>query len=127
MINTFSITPIRAHHGYLEAYSIRFEIGHKVLAYSGDTGNVGVLSEGVANADLFLCEANTNIGDPENPGHLSAFQAGKVAKEAGVRHLVIVHYSGKDSKEDMEKEIRRAGFEGIVNIASDLDSFTLES
>ncbi|MFD9504145.1 ribonuclease Z [Streptomyces sp. NPDC060035] len=54
-------------------------------------------------------------------GHLTAGQAGAVAKEAGVRHLVLTHFSQRyNDSEAFEHQARAAGFEGELTIAQDL-------
>ncbi|MFD5077881.1 ribonuclease Z [Streptomyces sp. NPDC058371] len=54
-------------------------------------------------------------------GHLTAGQAGRVAKDAGVRHLVLTHFSQRYSEPDeFERQARAAGFEGELTVAHDL-------
>jgi ribonuclease BN (tRNA processing enzyme) len=63
------------------------------LVYSADTGPGGGLALLANGADLLLCEA-TLPGEPgagDWPYHLSAAGAGAVAREAGVRRLLLTH------------------------------------
>jgi ribonuclease Z len=54
-------------------------------------------------------------------GHLTAGQASRVAKESGVRHLVLTHFSQRYTDlEVFEHQARAAGFEGELTIAQDL-------
>ncbi|MEV7345423.1 ribonuclease Z [Streptomyces sp. NPDC093544] len=54
-------------------------------------------------------------------GHLTAGQAGAVAKRGGVRHLVLTHFSQRYSEPDeFERQARAAGFEGELTVAHDL-------
>ncbi|MGW0784809.1 ribonuclease Z [Streptomyces sp. NPDC002913] len=54
-------------------------------------------------------------------GHLTAGQAARVAKESGVRHLVLTHFSQRYTDPDaFEHQARAAGFEGGLTIAQDL-------
>ncbi|MEV6736475.1 ribonuclease Z [Streptomyces sp. NPDC051104] len=54
-------------------------------------------------------------------GHLTAGQAGRVAVEAGVRHLVLTHFSQRYTEPDaFERQARAAGFEGELTVAHDL-------
>lgn len=69
--------------------------GGRRLVYSADTGPGGDLAEMAAGADVLLCEA-TFQGEPGATGwafHLSASAAGALAREAGVRRLLLTHLS----------------------------------
>ncbi len=71
----------------------RWETEHRALCYSADTGPQGEWMRLAEEADLFLCEA-TYQGEPgreEYPHHLTAGEAGSIAREAGVRSLMLTH------------------------------------
>ncbi|GKQ37146.1 ribonuclease Z [Streptomyces sp. A012304] len=54
-------------------------------------------------------------------GHLTAGQAATVARDAGVRHLVLTHFSQRYSdRDEFERQARAAGFEGELTVAHDL-------
>ncbi|WP_432112277.1 ribonuclease Z [Streptomyces sp. YPW6] len=54
-------------------------------------------------------------------GHLTAGQAARVAKDAGVRHLVLTHFSQRyNDPEAFETQARAAGFDGELTVAQDL-------
>ncbi|MFF8974007.1 ribonuclease Z [Streptomyces sp. NPDC014995] len=55
-------------------------------------------------------------------GHLTAGQAARVARDAGVRHLVLTHFSQRYTEpgEEFERQARAAGFEGELTVAYDL-------
>ncbi|GGW73179.1 MBL fold metallo-hydrolase [Streptomyces lucensis JCM 4490] len=80
-------------HG-TEAYGLRAECQGSVLAYSGDSGPCAALTELAALADLFLCEADVDAHrDGEHPGpvHLTPEDAGRIARDARVRELLVTH------------------------------------
>lgn len=122
-LNGIEITPYKVVHMYMDAYSFRVKIGDRILAYSGDSGECEGLVESAKNADIFLCEAATNIGEEIMEGHLNPYQVGKIAKNADVNHLILTHYTGKDSPKDMLKEVKKSGFVGKANIARDFDYY----
>ncbi|MFI1012891.1 ribonuclease Z [Streptomyces sp. NPDC020965] len=54
-------------------------------------------------------------------GHLTAGQAARVARDAGVRHLVLTHFSQRYTDAgEFERQARAAGYEGGLTIATDL-------
>ncbi|MGW9398614.1 ribonuclease Z [Streptomyces sp. NPDC055642] len=54
-------------------------------------------------------------------GHLTAGQAARVAREAGVRHLVLTHFSQRyTDPEEFGRQARAAGYEGELTVARDL-------
>lgn len=54
-------------------------------------------------------------------GHLTAGQAARVARDAGVRHLVLTHFSQRyTDPAEFERQARAAGFEGDLTVAADL-------
>ncbi|WDV51590.1 ribonuclease Z [Streptomyces coeruleorubidus] len=54
-------------------------------------------------------------------GHLTASQAARVARDGGVRHLVLTHFSQRyHDPEEFERQARAAGYEGELTVAHDL-------
>ena len=68
----------------------RWTDGARVLAYSADTGPGGEWDRVAADAHLFVCEATFQEGSAL-PHHLSAAQAGSIARERGARVLALTH------------------------------------
>ncbi|MEU2245639.1 ribonuclease Z [Streptomyces sp. NPDC019224] len=82
---------------------------------------VHALAEG---CDLLVIESTFLDEDRKlaaDHGHLTAAQAARVAREAGVRHLVLTHFSQRyPEPEAFEAEARAAGYEGELTVAQDL-------
>jgi ribonuclease Z len=82
---------------------------------------VYALAEG---CDMLVIESTFLDADIQlavDHGHLTAGQAGMVARDAGVRHLVLTHFSQRYSEpDDFERQARAAGFEGELTVAHDL-------
>ncbi|MFE2070813.1 ribonuclease Z [Streptomyces sp. NPDC059467] len=82
---------------------------------------VHALAEG---CDLLVIEStflDEDAGLAEEHGHLTAGQAAAVARDAGVRHLVLTHFSQRYLEpEEFERQARAAGYEGELTVARDL-------
>ncbi|GAA2774233.1 ribonuclease Z [Streptomyces rameus] len=82
---------------------------------------VHALAEG---CDLLVIEStflDEDIALATDHGHLTAGQAGAVARDAGVRHLVLTHFSQRYSEPaEFARQARAAGFEGELTVAHDL-------
>ncbi|MEU3825310.1 MBL fold metallo-hydrolase [Streptomyces sp. SID486] len=77
-----------------ETYGLRAECQGSVLAYSADSGPCAALTELASGADLFLCEADIDEhrdGEHLRQVHLTPEDAGRVAREARVRELLVTH------------------------------------
>lgn len=105
---------------YVETYAVRIDdpSSGRSLAYSADTGpgwSFAALGEGI---DVGLCEA-TYATDEDAAGilHLSARQAGAMAREAGVERLILTHLlPGADA--EAHRRIAEGAFGAPVEIAT---------
>lgn len=74
--------------------------------------------------DMLVIESTFLDGDEhlaEDHGHLTAGQAARAARDAGVRHLVLTHFSQRYNEPgEFERQARAAGFEGELTVAHDL-------
>jgi len=90
-----------------------------VLAYSSDTEPCDAMVELARDADILIHEAATNT-----LGHSSAAQAGEIARRAGARRLVLIHYRPSPRKYDRWREEATAAFGGPVELAQDFGEYT---
>jgi ribonuclease Z len=93
------------------------------FAFVMDTGlcdNVYRLAQGV---DMLVIESTFLAADAEMAGlvgHLTAGQAASVARECGVRRLVLTHFSQRYQEPERFLDEARAEFDGDIVVAEDL-------
>ncbi|HET9499214.1 MAG TPA: MBL fold metallo-hydrolase [Marmoricola sp.] len=120
----FTITARQVAHP-VPAYGLRIEADGKVLAYSGDTGPCDALVATARDADLFLCEASFVEGGDNPPDlHLTGAQAGRAAKEAAARSLLLTHVPAWHDREVALDEARTS-YDGEVALAEPERSYEL--
>ncbi|MEV0620920.1 ribonuclease Z [Nonomuraea sp. NPDC050404] len=95
------------------------------VAFIMDTRLCDAVFELASGVDLLVIETTFLSSEQalaKEYGHLTAFEAGLVAADAGVRRLVLTHFSeryGFDDEPSFTKEVRRS-FDGEVVLARDL-------
>ena len=92
----------------LNTYSTKIEAGDFKIVYSADTGyEHNTLTNFSKDADLLICESTflkgqTRLGN----NHLYACEAGKIAKLANVKKLLLTHFWPEIDKELYVKEAK---------------------
>ncbi|MFO8036022.1 MAG: ribonuclease Z [Anaerolineales bacterium] len=97
------------------------------LVHVGDSGSVEGLYEVARNADLLVIEATYLESEKELAerfGHLTAYQAATLAREAEVNHLILTHISRRYHEQDLIEEAQ-AVFPH-VEVARDFDRFRVK-
>jgi ribonuclease BN (tRNA processing enzyme) len=104
---------------WLPNAGIRLTAGERVLAYTGDTGPSPDVVKLARDADLLLAEATYVDQVPEDSRRYltSARQAGRQARDAEARHLVLTHLQpGTDHA--AAQAAARAGYDGEIGVAT---------
>ena len=95
------------------------------FCYISDTGYFSGIVEFASGADLLLCESTytTDMEDKaDERNHLTAEQAGMIASDAGVKKLVLTHFSQRyNDAKPFVKEAKKF-FKDVV-AANDFDEF----
>jgi len=78
----------------VKSFAMSFSNGDKRFVYSGDTSWNQSIIEFAKSADLLMLDAGLISRDKtdENVPHLTAAECGIVAKEAGVKRLILTHF-----------------------------------
>jgi ribonuclease Z len=93
---------------------LKIALSESTICYSSDTAPCDAVMKMAKNVDLLIHEATG-----ESFGHTSAQQAGKIAQEAGVKMLCLIHYDPKMESEELLAQAKKT-FSGDVIIADDL-------
>ncbi len=95
-IGEFKIDFLKVDHAPgVDTFAIRIKIFDKTVIYSSDMSysSKEKFVKFAQDADILICEASLlrGHGFPEICNHLTAFQAGNIAKEANVKKLILTH------------------------------------
>jgi ribonuclease BN (tRNA processing enzyme) len=116
-IGPFTVTTRLVDHP-VPAFGMRIEHDGQVIAYSGDTDACPALVDLATDADLLLAEASFQDGRDEARGiHLTGRRAGQVARDAGVRRLVLTHIPVWTDRDLVVAEARQI-YPGVVEAAT---------
>lgn len=99
-VGDLSLIPVGPNNHSCPAWSCRISDGEQTIAYSGDSAYHTSVIEAARNADLLLCESIRPAFTDEpaiTRSHMSAEQAGAVAREAGARALLLSHLTRHDT------------------------------
>jgi ribonuclease BN (tRNA processing enzyme) len=114
----FSISFCKTDHP-APCYAIRITDGSDIVVYTADTAFKKELTAFAKNADVLLAESNLYKGmDGSSAGHMTAEQAGIMAREAGVKTLVLTHLPHFGELEQLVQEAS-AEFEGTILLAKE--------
>lgn len=96
------------------------------LVFTGDVARTNALIPYVSDADVLVIEAtflNSEQDVAQSYGHITAEQAAVLAKETGVKNLLLTHLSRRYRESDIIHEARQVFPEAVV--ARDFDHFVL--
>lgn len=112
-VGSVQLSAHQVHHDVL-CHGLRAHDGSTTIGYSGDTGPCGGLTELAADVDLLISEAGYGVdGTAPDPVHLTAAQAGAVAKDSGAARLLLTHLAGADP-ERCAAAARQAGATDVI-------------
>ncbi len=110
----FKLTAKKIFHVDL-CYGWRIELDNKIITYCVDTGICPACSYLAQQADILIHECSFKKPDPKLAawGHTSPPEAAQLAKEAGVKKLVLTHFAAdrfqtleeRDKAEEEAKKI----------------------
>ena len=115
-IGPFTVRARQVHHP-VTCYALRVSAGGRTLVFSGDTAPCAALVESARGADVALFEASFREGEENPPAlHMTSFEAGTMAAQAGVGRLVLTHLVAWHDNADAATEAARA-YDGDIVLA----------
>ena len=98
--------------------------------FSSDVAPCHQLIEVARDADLFMCEsalldASQDDRNQLRRGHMTAFEAGVAAREAGAKRLLITHYRSNAEADAHHLSSARRAFDGPVDLAREGTTYTV--
>ena len=98
------------HSADILTYAIKAKVNNKTIVYTGDISykSKSDIVEFAKNADILICEASFLVshGFPKECNHLTALQAGEIAKEANVKKLILTHLWPEEDIKNYYKEAK---------------------
>ena len=105
-IGAFSLRFFRGRHP-AESYAMRIEGDGRSFVYTGDTNEIEHLDRFAEGADLLLADAGLSTADWKlSAPHLSAAGCGRLARNAGVKRLLLTHLNPKYAPATLVDEAR---------------------
>ena len=117
------------HYVPSHAMRIRGSEG-KVLTFSSDVAPCPPLVEAARDADLFMCESaifepSQDREDAAQRGHMMAGEAGRIARDAGARRLLLTHYRAGPGHDERHRQAAEQAFGGPVELAREGETYTV--
>lgn len=104
-IGPFLVTFMKTIHP-VPCYAMRFveEKTGAVFVFTGDSGYLESFNEFAKDADLFLADTYLFDGNEHHKAHFTAGEAGRFAKHAAVKKLVLTHLPQHGDLEELRQQ-----------------------
>lgn len=123
IVGELAVTPVPVEHAG-DTFALIAEEGPARLCYTSDTQATSAVLNAATGASILLAEATLPREYEGRAPHLTASQAGAIARMAGVRSLVLTHLWPTNDRDAAAAEAS-AEFNGPVHVASELDAYDI--
>lgn len=115
-IGPFNVTYLKTKHP-VPCFALRIEEAAtgKVLVFTADSGYIEAFISFSKEADLLLADSNFYKGKENHSVHMTAGECGKLAKDAGVKQLILTHLPQTGNWQDLLEQAQEQA--GDVNVA----------
>ena len=120
---TFDVGPFRAAAlevpHFIDSHALRFQHGDASFGYTADLAPAPSVAPFMRDVDLLLSEACSDESTRGAPGrgHITASEAGDLAREAGAHSLLLTHVPDKIGADEAVRNARTT-YDGPVAAAS---------
>lgn len=115
------------HSADVLSYATKVTSNGKVVVYTGDCSYKSKqdIVEFSKNADILICESSFLVshGFSSECNHLTALQAGEIAKNANVKKLILTHFWPEEDTKNYYNEARQV-FDNVF-IAKEKDAYLI--
>lgn len=112
----FKVQFLKTKHP-IDCFAMRFEVDGKSFVYTGDTSFKEELVTFSQDADLLLCECSFyGHQDGSSAGHMTSYDAGKLAEKANVKRMVLTHLPHYGNIEQLNEEAGEF-YQGEISLA----------
>lgn len=118
-----TVTPYLVDHT-APTFALAAEADGARLVYTADTAPGAPALAAARGADLLLAEATLPAWCAGRAPHMTASEAGTLARDAGAGELVLVHVWPSNDRLAMHAEAK-AAFGGPVKVAAEFDTFEI--
>ncbi|GCF92879.1 hypothetical protein NRIC_07700 [Enterococcus florum] len=125
-LGPFLVTFMKTIHP-VPCFAMRFveEATGSVFVFTGDSGYLEDFTEFAKGADLFLADTYLFNGNERHKAHFTAQEAGTLAKEAGVKKLVLTHLPQQGDLELLRQQAQAVSGKIPVELAEPHKKFVL--
>jgi ribonuclease BN (tRNA processing enzyme) len=94
LLDNVQVSFLRTNHP-VPCWAMKLHANDSTLVYLADTGPLDDLTQFAENADILICEgtypSNSDAPDTDDRPHLSASEAGQIARDSGAREFILTH------------------------------------
>lgn len=113
-VGPFSITFLKMHHP-VPAFGLRIteKSSEKVLVFTADTNYFPEIAPFAHDADLLMTDTNFYAGKTGTKWHMTSTESGRVAKDAGVKKLLLTHLPADGDQHQLLLEAQESAGDGV--------------
>ncbi|WP_251554383.1 MBL fold metallo-hydrolase [Neobacillus muris] len=120
----FQISFLKTDHP-VPCYAMRFEAGGKRFVYTADSSFKEEFISFSQGAEVLVCECNFYANQNGKPaGHMNSLDAGRFAREAGVKQLILTHLPHYGNLAELLGEAS-SEYTGIIKLAEEFQVITV--